>query len=199
MMIQNNLYLFFFFFEGPWFWYYRFLLLLLGKIENGQYSKSPTYEPTSFKLSNMWTCIPMSNHIKLVHVSGVHCHMHASSTNGCAFVYFAVQYFIKYSGTVCHVFISSPEPTPSTSSVSEIAACPPSPIAEDLSALPFPTSSQWLFLPVHSTPALLHHCLLFYCDFQGITTLKVFSLFFEFAFGVLFIWKVLYTYYSTVV
>ena len=60
------------------------LLLLLGKIENGRYSKSPTYEPTSFKLSNMWTCIPVSSHIRLVHVSGVHCHMPASSTNGCA-------------------------------------------------------------------------------------------------------------------
>ena len=158
MIIQNNLYLFFFFFEGPWFWYYGFLLLLLGKIENGQYSKSPTYEPTSFKLSNMWTWVPMSSHIKLVHMSGVHCHLRASSTNGCAFVYFAAQYYIKYSSTVHRVFISSPEPTPSTSSVSEIAACPPSPIAEDLSALPFPTSSRWLFLPIHSIPALLRHC-----------------------------------------
>ena len=34
-----------------------------------------------------------------------------------------------------------PQPVPSTSGVSEIAACPPSPIADDLSALPFPTSS----------------------------------------------------------
>ena len=33
-----------------------------------------------------------------------------------------------------------PEPVPSTSSVSEIAACPPSPIADDPSALPSPTS-----------------------------------------------------------
>ena len=84
----------------------------------------------------------MSSHIKLVHMSGVHCQLRASSTNGCAFVYFAAQYYIKYSSTVRCVFISSPEPTPSTSSVSEIAACPPSPIAEDLSALPFPTSSR---------------------------------------------------------
>ena len=34
-----------------------------------------------------------------------------------------------------------PEPVPSVSGVSEIAACPPSPIAEDPSALPSPTFS----------------------------------------------------------
>ncbi|XP_060154126.1 protein FAM162A isoform X1 [Globicephala melas] len=34
-----------------------------------------------------------------------------------------------------------PEPVPSMSGMSEIAACPPSPIADDPSALPFPTSS----------------------------------------------------------
>ena len=34
-----------------------------------------------------------------------------------------------------------PEPVPSTSCVSETTACPPSPIAEDPSALPSPTSS----------------------------------------------------------
>ena len=34
-----------------------------------------------------------------------------------------------------------PEPVPSTSGLSEIAACPPSPIADDPSALPSPTSS----------------------------------------------------------
>ena len=34
-----------------------------------------------------------------------------------------------------------PDPVPSTSGVGEIAACPPSPIADDLSALPPPTSS----------------------------------------------------------
>ena len=161
MMIENNLYPFFP--EGSWFWYYGFLLLLLGKNENGQYSKSLTYKPASFKLSNMWMCIPMSGHVKLVHVSGVHCHMRASSTNGCAFVYFSVQCYIKDSSIVRHMFISSPEPTPSTSSVSEITACPPSPIAEDLSALSFPiscpSSSQWLFLPIHSMPALLNHLL----------------------------------------
>ena len=34
-----------------------------------------------------------------------------------------------------------PEPVPSASGVSEIAACPPSPIADDPSSLPSPTSS----------------------------------------------------------
>ena len=34
-----------------------------------------------------------------------------------------------------------PEPVPSKSGMSEIAACPPSPIADDPSALPSPTSS----------------------------------------------------------
>ena len=34
-----------------------------------------------------------------------------------------------------------PEPVPSMSGMSEIAACPPSPIADDPSALPSPTSS----------------------------------------------------------
>ena len=33
----------------------------------------------------------------LIHVSGGYCHMHASSTSGCAFVYFIVQYCIDYS------------------------------------------------------------------------------------------------------
>ena len=41
--------------------------------------------------------------------------------------------------------------------MSEIAVCPPSPIADDASPLPSPTSSptyrHWLFLPVHSMPA----------------------------------------------
>ena len=36
---------------------------------------------------------------KLVHVSGIHCHVRASSTSGYAFVYFTVQYRIEYSST----------------------------------------------------------------------------------------------------
>ena len=66
------------------------------------YSKSPTCEPFTCKLSKMWMCICMSNHL-LVHASGWHCHMCASSTNGCVFVYFTAQYYIEYS-----IFISSP-------------------------------------------------------------------------------------------
>ena len=37
---------------------------------------------------------------KLVHESGVHCHVRASSTSGCAFMYFTVQYCIEDSSTV---------------------------------------------------------------------------------------------------
>ena len=37
---------------------------------------------------------------KLVHMPGVLCHMPVSSTSGCAFVYFTVQYCIEYSSTV---------------------------------------------------------------------------------------------------
>ena len=58
-----------------------------------------------------------------------------------------------------------PEPVPSLSGMSGIAACPPSPIADDPSALPAPTfspsSSQSLFLPVHLLPTPV--CQLFYC------------------------------------
>ena len=45
----------------------------------------------------------MRSHVQprnLVHVSGVHCHVRASSTSGCAFVYFTVQYCIEYGSTV---------------------------------------------------------------------------------------------------
>ena len=40
---------------------------------------------------------------KLIHVSGIHCHTHASFTCGYASVYFAAQYCTEYS-----VFISNP-------------------------------------------------------------------------------------------
>ena len=78
---------------------------LLGDEGNGGvkddhgYSRSPSTEPSSCELTKMQTCVPMSNHL-LVHVSGVPCHVHASSTSGCAFVYFTVQYCIEYSSTV---------------------------------------------------------------------------------------------------
>ena len=48
------------------------------------------------------TCVCMSNHM-LAHMFGIHCHMCASFTTGCTFVYFTVQYYIEYS-----IFISSP-------------------------------------------------------------------------------------------
>ena len=61
-----------------------------------QYSKSPTYGHSNFKDANTVFACP----IMLVHISGVHCHVHASSTSGCAFLYFTVQYCIEYSSTV---------------------------------------------------------------------------------------------------
>ena len=48
----------------------------------------------------MRTCVRVSNHVKFVHVSCVHCHVYESSTSGCAFVYFTVQDCIEYSSTV---------------------------------------------------------------------------------------------------
>ena len=63
--------------------------------------------------------------------------------------------------------------------MNEIEACPPSPIADDLSSLPSPTfslsSGQWLFLPAHSMPAPV--CQLLYRTFQGTVRLKMFPLF----------------------
>ena len=60
-----------------------------------------------------------------------------------------------------------PEPEPSTTGMSDTAAGPPSHTADDLSALPPPTSSpsssQYLFLPVHARPAAVLH----YCNFQS--------------------------------
>ena len=38
--------------------------------------------------------------VTIVHMSGVHCHMHASSKSSYAFVHFTVQYCIEYSSTV---------------------------------------------------------------------------------------------------
>ena len=37
---------------------------------------------------------------KLVHECYGHCHVYASSTSGCAFVYFTERYYIEYSSTV---------------------------------------------------------------------------------------------------
>ena len=49
------------------------VLLKPHGIVNQRYSKSPTYESESCKLSKMQTCFQMSNPITLVHMSGVHC------------------------------------------------------------------------------------------------------------------------------
>ena len=61
--------------------------------------------------------------------------------------------------------VRSQEPASSVSGLSEIAACPLSPIAGDFSTLPSPTSppssSQSLFSPVHSLPAPVYQLL--YC------------------------------------
>ena len=63
-----------------------------------------------------------------------------------------------------HVSGSSkePGPVPSMSGMSEIAACPRSPIADHPKALPSPasspSSSQYLFLPVPSMPLLCASC-----------------------------------------
>ena len=46
-----------------------------------------------------FTCL-----ITLVHVSGVHCHVHASSTAGCAFVYCTVPYGILYHTVVQYLY-----------------------------------------------------------------------------------------------
>ena len=59
-----------------------------------------------------------------------------------------------------------PEPLPPTSRVTETAARPPSPAADDPRALPSPTSSsQEPFLPAYSR--LAPQCQLLYCTFQG--------------------------------
>ena len=56
-----------------------------------------TFKLQTFKDANMH--LHVQSH-KLVHVSGKHGHTCASSTSGCAFVYFTVQYCIEYSSTV---------------------------------------------------------------------------------------------------
>ena len=78
-----------------------------------------------------------------------------------------------------------PEPVPSTSGVSGITACLPSPVADDLSALPSPTSST----PPVSSAWRLTGCLPLYASSSNCTIvlfkvrtigLKMFSLFFVF-------------------
>ena len=72
---------------------------------------------------------------------------------------------------------------PSMSDVSEIAACPPSPIANDASAIPSSTSSPFsksiTLLPCSPDASPCMPTVgLYYCTFQAIIRLKIFSLFF---------------------
>ena len=50
----------------------------------------PTDEPLFQTFKGMNLC-PHVQSCKLVHVSGVPCHVHVFSASGCAFVYFTVQ------------------------------------------------------------------------------------------------------------
>ena len=160
-----------------------------------EYSKSPTYKPSSCELSKMRTCVCTSSHISqsMCLVYTVTCvHPLQVVVLLCTLLYSTLQstvvpylYFKSRMSSMTrkkellprhHWFIffkrvdriessKKPEPVPSTSGVSELAACPLSPIAGDPSALPSPTSSprssQQLFLPVHSMPAPV--CQLLYC------------------------------------
>ena len=59
------------------------------------YSKFPTYDPGS---CGLFKAVDMHSHVqshKLVHVSGVHCHLHTTSTKGCALVHFTVTHCIS--------------------------------------------------------------------------------------------------------
>ena len=90
---------------------------------------------------------------------------------------------------------------PSTSGVSEIAADPLSPLADDPSA---PSSPTFLPLPVSNSSCPLIQCQPLYAS--CCTALLYFSRYSTvrlkmsiFCFYVLFVWKVLKTYYSTVI
>ena len=50
-----------------------------------------------FKDDNVFLHVQLQ---KLVCMSDIYCHVHASSTSGCAFVHFTVQYGTDYSSTV---------------------------------------------------------------------------------------------------
>ena len=71
---------------------------------------------------------------------------------------------------------SSKEPVPSTSGMSEIAACLSSPIADDPSALPSPTSSSCLFTRCQPLYASCYTVLLYFSRYCTVR-LKMFSLF----------------------
>lgn len=59
-----------------------------------QDSKSPAYEPSSYKLSKLRTCVHMSSNVSPFTLS----HVHARSTGGCASVCFTLQDCVGYSG-----------------------------------------------------------------------------------------------------
>ena len=77
----------------------------------------------------------------------------------------------------------------SMSGVSDIAACPLSPIADDPSALPSPVSNSWLFTRCQPLCASCCTILLYFSRYYT-ARLKMFY-FFVFVFYVLFVWKVL--------
>ena len=111
---------------------------------------------------------------KWVLVSSIHCPVRACSTGGCGFVDVRVQYCIQ-SCIIKPMMSGSkrgedwfepskePESVPSASGVSETAACPPSPVADDPSALLSPT---WVAL-LSCSLTLASVCHLLYCTFQG--------------------------------
>ena len=97
------------------------------------------------------------------------------------------------------VSIPSTEPVPSKSGLSETAPCPPSPIADNPSPLLSLTSFP---PPVSDSSCLFTRCICqLYCPtvlskvlYYKIKNVFIFCLFFY----VLFVWKVLQTYYSAV-
>ena len=64
------------------------------------YSKSTTYESSSFKLLKVGNVRPHVQSRKCVHVSGLHCRVLAFSTSGCAFVYCTELYRVQYTASL---------------------------------------------------------------------------------------------------
>ena len=56
-----------------------------------------TFKLQTFRDANVHSLVQSE---KLIHMSEVHCHLHASPTNGCVFVYFAVQSCIEHRSRV---------------------------------------------------------------------------------------------------
>ena len=88
-----------------------------------------------------------------------------------------------------------PEPVPSMSGVSEIAACPQSPTADNPSGLPSPTSSLLQSVTLLACSLYASPCMSavvpYYCTFQALYC-KIKNVFFIFLiFNILFFWKVL--------